>query len=167
MLTIPNVLSMVITLLYDLADTYFIAAVCNTDLVAGVSLCAPVLTVQTVFGNVFAQGRDVPWSHFCSAREKRRELKMHRKMENQNIAEDIEAVVTSYNQGSMILEAVSSLCDQTMLPAGIIIVDDGSTEKHSLEILDEIASDPDLPVPVTVLYQSNGGVSAARKASSY
>ena len=44
-------------------------------------------------------------------------------MENQNIAEDIEAVVTSYNQGSMILEAVSSLCDQTMLPAGIIIVD--------------------------------------------
>lgn len=71
---LPNVLSMVITLLYDLADTYFIAAVCNTDLVAGVSLCAPVLTVQTVFGNVFAQGRDVPWSHFCSAREKRRIL---------------------------------------------------------------------------------------------
>ncbi len=89
---------------------------------------------------------------------------MYRKMENQNIAEDIEAVVTSYNQGSMILEAVSSLCNQTMLPAGIIIVDDGSTEKHSLEILDEIASDPALPVPVTVLHQSNGGVSAARNA---
>ncbi len=36
-LTIPNVLSMVITLVYNLADTYFIAAVGNTDLVAGVS----------------------------------------------------------------------------------------------------------------------------------
>ena len=45
-LTIPNVLSMVITLVYNLADTYFIAAVGNTDLVAGVSLCAPVLTIQ-------------------------------------------------------------------------------------------------------------------------
>lgn len=56
MLTIPNVLSMVITLVYNLADTYFIAAVGNTDLVAGVSLCAPVLTVQMAFGNVFAQG---------------------------------------------------------------------------------------------------------------
>ena len=56
MLTIPNVLSMVITLVYNLADTYFIAAVGNTDLVAGVSLCAPVLTIQMAFGNVFAQG---------------------------------------------------------------------------------------------------------------
>lgn len=55
-LTIPNVLSMVITLVYNLADTYFIAAVGNTDLVAGVSLCAPVLTIQMAFGNVFAQG---------------------------------------------------------------------------------------------------------------
>lgn len=55
-LAIPNVLSMVITLVYNLADTYFIAAVGNTDLVAGVSLCAPVLTIQMAFGNVFAQG---------------------------------------------------------------------------------------------------------------
>ena len=55
-LTIPNVLSMVITLVYNLADTYFIAAVGNTDLVAGVSLCAPVLTIQMAFGNIFAQG---------------------------------------------------------------------------------------------------------------
>ena len=55
-LTLPNVLSMVITLVYNLADTYFIAAVGNTDLVAGVSLCAPVLTIQMAFGNVFAQG---------------------------------------------------------------------------------------------------------------
>ena len=55
-LTIPNVLSMVITLIYNLTDTYFVAAVGNTDLVAAVSLCAPVLTIQMAFGNVFAQG---------------------------------------------------------------------------------------------------------------
>lgn len=55
-LAIPNVLSMVVTLFYNLADTYFIAAVGNTDLVAGVSLCAPVLTIQMACGNIFAQG---------------------------------------------------------------------------------------------------------------
>ena len=55
-LTIPNVLSMVISLVYNLADTYFVAAVGNTDLVAGVSVCAPVLTMQMAMGNVFAQG---------------------------------------------------------------------------------------------------------------
>lgn len=53
---LPVVFSMIITLIYNLADTYFIAATGNTDLVAGVSLCAPVLTVLMALGNVFAQG---------------------------------------------------------------------------------------------------------------
>ena len=47
---------------------------------------------------------------------------------------DIEAVITSYNQGTMILEAVQSICNQTLLPQRIIIVDDGSTDKDSLAI---------------------------------
>ena len=51
---------------------------------------------------------------------------------------DIEAVITSYNQGSMILEAVQSLCNQTLIPEKIIIVDDGSTDEYSLNILNEI-----------------------------
>lgn len=55
-LTVPNVISMVIALIYNLADTYFVAAVGDIDLVAGVSLCAPVLTIQMALGNVFAQG---------------------------------------------------------------------------------------------------------------
>ena len=41
-------------------------------------------------------------------------------------AADIEAVVTSFNQGALILEAVQSLCAQTVLPGKIIVVDDGS-----------------------------------------
>ena len=45
-----------------------------------------------------------------------------------NVNSDVEAVITSFNQGSMILEAVQSLCGQTIPPAGIIIVDDGSTD---------------------------------------
>ncbi len=55
-LAIPVVLSMVVTLVYNLADTWFVAATDNTDLVAGVSLCAPILTIQMAFGNIFAQG---------------------------------------------------------------------------------------------------------------
>ncbi|MCD8151214.1 MAG: MATE family efflux transporter [Clostridiales bacterium] len=55
-LALPVVLSMVITLVYNLADTWFVAATDNTDLVAGVSLCAPILTIQMAFGNIFAQG---------------------------------------------------------------------------------------------------------------
>lgn len=80
------------------------------------------------------------------------------------IAEDIEAVVTSFNQGSMILEAVYSLCCQTTLPAKIIIVDDGSTDEKSIRILESFEKYSQRPIPVTVLHQSNKGVSAARNA---
>lgn len=77
---------------------------------------------------------------------------------------DIEAVITSYNQGSMILEAVQSVCNQTLLPKRIFIVDDGSTDKYSLDVLDSIKNDSNLSVPVTICFQENGGVSAARNA---
>lgn len=77
-------------------------------------------------------------------------------------AEDIEAVITSFNQGEMILEAVHSLCEQTVLPSRIIIVDDGSTDKNSLYILNTIKADPDVSIPIVVIQQSNSGVSTAR-----
>lgn len=75
---------------------------------------------------------------------------------------DIEAVITSYNQGNMILEAVRSVCSQTLLPERIIIVDDGSTDKESLAVLGEMKNSPDFPVPVIIQFQENQGVSAAR-----
>lgn len=53
---LPVVFSMVVTMVYNLVDTYFIAATGNTDLVAGVSLCAPVFTFLMAIGNIFAQG---------------------------------------------------------------------------------------------------------------
>lgn len=80
------------------------------------------------------------------------------------VASDVEAVVTSFNQGFMISEAVRSLCRQTMLPARIILVDDGSTDEDSIRMLDHIESDEELSVPLTVLRQKNLGVSAARNA---
>lgn len=81
-----------------------------------------------------------------------------------NFGTDIEAVITSFNQGSMILEALESLCAQTVLPQKIIIVDDGSTDEYSIRVLKEIEKKSDLPIPVMIHYQENGGVSAARNA---
>ena len=77
---------------------------------------------------------------------------------------DVEAVVTSYNQGTMIFEAVQSLCNQTVLPKKIIIVDDGSTDADSIEILNVIGRNLESSVPIEVVFQDNKGVSAARNA---
>lgn len=46
----------------------------------------------------------------------------------------------------------------------IIIIDDGSTDKLSLEVLKNIEKSSDFPIPITVYYQENKGVSAARNA---
>lgn len=84
---------------------------------------------------------------------------MMRIKDNQNHLEiDIEAVITSYNQGDMLLEAVNSLCQQTLLPKRIIIVDDGSTDRYSLEVLNDFQNNIDLPVAITICYQENQGV---------
>lgn len=52
----PVVLGMVVTLIYNLADTFFIAQTNDTNLIAGVSLCTPVFTALMAFGNIFGQG---------------------------------------------------------------------------------------------------------------
>ena len=55
-LAMPVVLSMLVTLVYNMVDTYFIAHTGNTDMVAGVSLTAPVFTVMIALGDIFGCG---------------------------------------------------------------------------------------------------------------
>ena len=55
-LALPVVFSMVITLVYSLADTYFIAKTNDAMLVAGVSLCSPLFTALMAVGNIYGQG---------------------------------------------------------------------------------------------------------------
>ncbi len=55
-LSLPLVLSMAVTLIYNLADTYFIAQSNDTNIVAGVSLGMPLFTLLMAFGNIFGQG---------------------------------------------------------------------------------------------------------------
>ena len=55
-LAMPVVLSMLVTLVYNMVDTYFIAHTGDTNMVAGVSLTAPVFTVMIALGDIFGLG---------------------------------------------------------------------------------------------------------------
>ena len=55
-MALPVVFSMVISLVYNMVDTYFIAGTGNTDLVAGVSFGAPIFTLMIALGDIFGLG---------------------------------------------------------------------------------------------------------------
>ena len=55
-LALPVVVGSIITIIYNLADTYFIAQTENAKLVAGVSVCSPLFMILMAFGNIFGQG---------------------------------------------------------------------------------------------------------------
>lgn len=55
-LALPVVLSMLVSMVYNMVDTFFIAHTGNTDMVAGVSLAAPVITVMIALGDIFGLG---------------------------------------------------------------------------------------------------------------
>lgn len=76
-------------------------------------------------------------------------------------ASQLSAIITSFNQGTMVQEALASLLNQSVLPDKIIIVDDGSTDKDSIDILNGLNSIKK-QVPMIVHRQINAGVSAAR-----
>lgn len=55
-MAIPTIISMLVTMVYNMADTYFIGQTRNELMVSAVSLVAPVFTVYTAFGNLFGIG---------------------------------------------------------------------------------------------------------------
>lgn len=55
-LTIPSVLGKIVMLLYNMADTWFIAASNDPHLVAGVSLVGPVFILMIALGDIFGIG---------------------------------------------------------------------------------------------------------------
>lgn len=70
----------------------------------------------------------------------------------------IEVVITSHNQGDSIREAADSVLQQSV-PAVPLVIDDGSTDSHSLAVLADLEA-----CGVRVVRQQNAGVSAARNA---
>lgn len=55
-LALPVVLSMMMSLVYNMVDTYFIALTDVKELVAGVSLVVPIFTMMIAFGDIFGIG---------------------------------------------------------------------------------------------------------------
>lgn len=71
----------------------------------------------------------------------------------------VSVVITNYNYGAYVNEAIESALKQSRLPDEIIVVDDGSTD-NSLEVIERYAAHP----LVRLVTQSNRGVAAARTA---
>ena len=53
---LPITVSLLVTLVYNIADTFFISQTGSEQVVAGVSLCYPLYLMVMALGNVFAQG---------------------------------------------------------------------------------------------------------------
>ena len=54
-LAVPTIISMMVTALYNLADTFFVGQI-GTEATAGVGLVFPVMTIIQAFGFFFGQG---------------------------------------------------------------------------------------------------------------
>lgn len=55
-LAIPTMLAMVVQLIYNLTDTFFIGQTGDTNLVAAISLASPIFMAIQAIGNIFANG---------------------------------------------------------------------------------------------------------------
>jgi glycosyltransferase involved in cell wall biosynthesis len=71
----------------------------------------------------------------------------------------VSVIIPVYNGERFLAEAVRSALAQTLLPAEIIVVDDGSTDPTPQIATDLAASSP---VPIRYVHQANQGPAAAR-----
>lgn len=55
-LALPVVFSGVLTLVYNMVDMYFVAKTGDTNIVAGVTICAPIFTLLIAMGDIFGLG---------------------------------------------------------------------------------------------------------------
>lgn len=55
-MALPVVMGLVVQLIYNMVDTFFIALTGDTALIAGVSVCTPLFTLMLAFGDLFGLG---------------------------------------------------------------------------------------------------------------
>lgn len=73
-MVVPTIISQIITVVYNLADTWFVGLTDSAAAVAAISLCLPVYNVMTAIANLFGIGgasvitRAVAGEHFHRAR---------------------------------------------------------------------------------------------------
>jgi glycosyltransferase involved in cell wall biosynthesis len=73
--------------------------------------------------------------------------------------DDVTVVIACFNYGAFLAESVESALSQQGGEPRVIVVDDGSTDPHTLEQLDR------LPAQVELIRQANAGVAEARNAA--
>lgn len=71
----------------------------------------------------------------------------------------VSVVVPTYNQAKLLIETVDSILAQSLAPAEIVILDDGSSD-DTAEVVRR------LPSKVKYFYKPNGGICAARNAGA-
>ncbi len=71
----------------------------------------------------------------------------------------VSVIIPCYNEGYYLLEAVESVLNQTFEELEIIIVNDGSTDELTLELLESLQEKG-----VQIINKKNGGLSSARNA---
>ncbi len=68
-LAAPVVLAMVLSVVYNMVDTWFIAMTGDTNLVAGVSLCAPIFVLSVAMGDIWGLGGSSLMSRLLGKKE--------------------------------------------------------------------------------------------------
>lgn len=82
-------------------------------------------------------------------------------MENNTRKNTIDVIIPVYNGSKFIVDAISSVLNQTLSPTKIIVVDDGSTD-NTKEILSRYAENS--KEQIKIITKQNGGLSSARNA---
>lgn len=68
-LALPVVISMVVNMVYNLIDTFFIAKTQNPDMVAAVTVCTPLFSFMIAMGDIFGLGGSSAVSRFLGKRQ--------------------------------------------------------------------------------------------------
>ena len=71
----------------------------------------------------------------------------------------ISVIIPTFNRADFLSRSILSVVQQTLSPAELIIVDDGSTD-NTAQIVQDLAGDSH--IPIKYLYQKNSGAAAAR-----
>jgi glycosyltransferase involved in cell wall biosynthesis len=74
---------------------------------------------------------------------------------------DFSVVVPCYNQGRFLTDCLESLACQTLLPSEVVVVDDGSTDRDTIELCARLNSYY-YPFALHCLRKPNGGLASAR-----
>ena len=77
-MAIPSVISSLVTVVYNMADTFFVGQTGDPLQVAAVSLTNPIFILMMAFANMFGMGGSAVLSMALGGRRMRKERKMHR-----------------------------------------------------------------------------------------